>query len=1745
MVHQLHATIKFDKNLTPTVGNTNQSQDRLNLAVQKKLELIERLLVNKKYQQAINSCRQILEQKPPAPIEQKSSFLLGKALLLKGEWQLAELTLNDLNARWPQNLYRKEADFLQIKTSLAGLTRTADFERAVHKVLDFPPFNIDLDYFQYFTGFTRGYQIKKIRKSQKLLEKYFTSENMELRTNAVLLDGLIQCFDFGNMELGIRRLKQLAQSQEQRVNHLARLALIILEGARQIENQHAMKAWLPDNAHLSEPGRIALFTVAMTEAYIHGKYSQAAKRLRKVSLADPELAPQQIREHLGVLNELQIIPQNAFESLERANLLRHYSSYYEAAEVLQTALRKWKNTKLKGRLHYELGRIYQDDLNQYGLARFHLEKAQRELKMKEFADEIRWRLVKTLSQEKKETEIFKLASKDLAFSEAAIRQQLKNKQISPSLLDQYYRSLLKLDLDPSNQAQILKRLSEVAEQNHQYLKSRFYLMRLSRYQLDEANQRIQENLWKEEIFKATQQKFVSSEPEKFQYLQSRYLNLLGKSEEAREGLNLLVKANGPFAEKAQFELFLSDLEAAPYPEDQAFELQNWLSKDIDEEINEECFQRIIRHHEIQLKDYTFQDPATRKFINNSLIPQYDDFLKKQKPKPGIEKNMIQNAKIRLMIYTEKWKLAKNSIDKLPNRQDQLQLLLELSKRRQNQKNLLETSLLIHREANIHSMRIKALQTALKTEWNLIKESHQSNLESEVSVVEKYYNLARIKERIHIIPFAIQQITKSPSYKDLFQLLLNHKGELINNPVRGLNNALQAFSKHYPNNYEAIIFRLELLERYPSRLSQKFLLDQTKSGQSKIRLTALKALANFHLQNNSAVEGMPFRGYLQRRIETSLEDMHHPKWDDIKALVNFHWKLNSQQDLQRQISTQINSNNLYLREFARLEHLRLLLKHKRFNMVNKTISEIMENEELPEGFRYLTFKTAYQLSNLRTTLPVLKKWLFDIDERKLSDEERRKFRQIKRKLNATAVIISLKKQIDWDDPQSPNNKRVFLEMLDHYEKEVEDVNSALDLIHQMRQYYSEPEFNVRLKRKAKRLKIMQGALAKELSKETSQRLLAAELWLEKLRNPGRAIQILSDISDDELTENHKQFHHLLMVRSLIRHRKLGKAKLWLDRLPKKFKHFQLALMSQLEAQRKLQTYPVISRASLPQMIEIADLHLTDFMDLEKVDRILYRIRKFHKQEELKKQPMLAKLYLKYYNVAMGKNLPSIAATRLLMTIDHSSDPKLIARAYYLLGNHYSNYQPNPKKAEMYFKACLKDSPGESDAILAHLGLASLFESKGFQNLALREYQLLREIILNPKSEEYVSARELQLKKSLVIQKLEKELNADLAEHPDQILLTARSIADNKDLTDQAIQKYSLYFRLQRDVSKINPVRMELAELLERRSRLNKALELYIQVFQQERNQALKFQAGMKALRLQGLKRKNFRSSFKLVGKIRNLVLNSKQNRALDTLKREIITLKSKQKRITLRNLSYNHFSEIRKIKRNFYKSNRNREAAHSLEKILNQADDYQLIVGIHYELARLYDLKLKSFNAALKHYRAFFEKMENPEITSEILLRVAEIELKELGDTKAALESYQKYLKDFPAAQKRLSVMFQVAELYTKYKFEYSRALETYEDISNAYPQTKWDEKAKFAQADLLANRLSDFDAAIRVYENLINTNFESKLAPEAQYRIASIYEIQLNDDLQAIQAYDDLIARYPNSSYAVQARRQIDKIRRR
>ena len=68
-----------------------------------------------------------------------------------------------------------------------------------------------------------------------------------------------------------------------------------------------------------------------------------------------------------------------------------------------------------------------------------------------------------------------------------------------------------------------------------------------------------------------------------------------------------------------------------------------------------------------------------------------------------------------------------------------------------------------------------------------------------------------------------------------------------------------------------------------------------------------------------------------------------------------------------------------------------------------------------------------------------------------------------------------------------------------------MNAAMDLIHQMRQYYSDSDLKANLNRRLIKLSKMQEALAMESSQDPIQNLLAAELWLEGLRRPYRAFQ----------------------------------------------------------------------------------------------------------------------------------------------------------------------------------------------------------------------------------------------------------------------------------------------------------------------------------------------------------------------------------------------------------------------------------------------------------------------------------------------------------------------------------------------------------------------------------------------------------------------------------------------------------------
>ena len=293
------------------------------------------------------------------------------------------------------------------------------------------------------------------------------------------------------------------------------------------------------------------------------------------------------------------------------------------------------------------------------------------------------------------------------------------------------------------------------------------------------------------------------------------------------------------------------------------------------------------------------------------------------------------------------------------------------------------------------------------------------------------------------------------------------------------------------------------------------------------------------------------------------------------------------------------------------------------------------------------------------------------------------------------------------------------------------------------------------------------------------------------------------------------------------------------------------------------------------------------------------------------------------------------------------------------------------------------------------------------------------------------------------------------------------------------------------------------------------------------------------------RSNFQRAIDLGKALSKNLLDKEQSVELQQVLSEIRKLRSRQKKLRLSNLSFNHFPAIRSIKENLYKARNYSEAAKRLESLAQGTEDYPLRTGVHYELGRLYDLKLGKFVKAMTHYNQFLERFEHDEISPEVLLRVAEIHLKELKSPEKALDAYRQYLNKYPFARKRLAVLFQVGELLIDHKRDYSSALDTYSDISRAYPQTEWDEKAKLARANLLSRKLSDFLGAIEVYEDLVERNFQSNLAPEAQFKVGRIYEIQLNDRLRAIDAYQKVIDRFPGSSFAIQARDQLEKVRRK
>jgi len=1741
--------------LTPLQASTAASPK-----IQVHLDLIEKYIQSARYSQSIRQTRKLMESQIDKKTEEKATYLLGKAFLLDEQFQLAQTTFEFLNQQFPDNPYKTSVDFLQINKETAQLSNLSNFEAGLDKLLEFPPFNLDLDFFEFFSGFSKGYELESFSSTSDRLERYFAHEDQELREKAILIHSLILSFDFysSSHEEGasasLQRMRDLVQNNEKagRESHftdLARIALMIREVAKNPEDLNALRAWLPPaDAKMSKVQLLSHFLNFLITSYIYGDLGEGLQILTGIRSAILDYAPQVYERHHSVLADLLKAPKNASETLEKAQVLLSYDSYTQALQLYEGLVNRsfgfWVSKSNLGRAYYEMGKLYQDDLKDEAAAKRSFQKAVQYPLLKEFRQEIEWRLLKTQDEDRRRKSVQKLARDNHNYSEAAILEELKRKDLSTGEVDLYYRLLQKMNLTPSAQEEYLEKLSELAQANHQYLKARYYLLKLARFNLKRASELLELNQYRQKIFQASREKLLSLEPERYEFLRAQYFESLGESEIARDIYQSLVSRKSVFAEKSRFALTTMELGSAPYEESVVVELEEKFNSSPDPEIQSRAFDLLLKHSLAFIEDYAHKEEDEKEDLDEFTIPNLKKHLK-----TALDKGFVNNRE-----YTEKLfkiallqgdetlarKLLEN-FDKPGNNTENEILLLKMKLR-------LEEELQNYSAASQLSRNLAKLEPEHEMEW--VSKSFQlsvrqspdktSEMETFKSFLKEYpaqtyYPL--LKPMVHYA----QELAREGA----LNLILQHSKELTRHQPKGLFQALKTLHRKFPYESELELLRIRLTATQPGIISDQYLVESISATKSNVRREAALALSR-KLEGLTPAEvqaRLEQHLNLDKQLQQVILENSSFSDEDLYGLCELYYPLVPKARQRSVLEKGVQNSHRFYADFHKLKYIELLLEYKRKKAVLSQLDNLMKNKGTSSKIRYFALKDFHPTLSKWGEVSRMRDWIFDIDRKNLNVQQQQDLKEIAKKVNALNVVRTVKRNIDWDDPQSEKNKREFFELVRIYRDELEDIPATLDLLHQMQQYFTDQSTKAKIQSLKGNLAQIQKALQLQDSKNRVDRLDAAVLWLEKLNSPSRALQVLRDMRKEAKTKAEEDFLRVQEVRCLIDMRMLDRAQEEMTKIDSRYVHFHDSLKSQIDAQKKLQSLPHASKSSFAQLHSRALLYIEEFLDLEKADQVLGRLKTLAKTR-LQKE-MFCDLMLKYYHVALAKNQADRAKRKLDVARTYTQNAKQDAQVLYLMGNHIQIHQNDPRKAQKYFERAVRISSPSFYRQLSMLNLAQIYEESNQSEKALG---LLNELknSLNQKqgSSSPLSLEEHRLRKSLLISKVNENLQ-ELGEiDPEFVLKAARQLAGQSDYFQEAEKKYRLYLRLQN--KKIDPkIYLEMGEFYDNNQKYSSAVEYYRKAFEEIKEQPLRFEAGMNALKVLGRVQRNFKGAFELVSKIRSLLLTPEQSKSLNQLKSQIRDLQKNQKRITLRNLSYSHLPRIQEIKRRYYKNGQYQKAADSLKVLVEQTEDHQLKVGAYYELARVVDLKLEKPKEALKYYEEFFQMMANPEVTSEILLRIAEIHLKELKDHKEAISQYERYVHNFPAARKKLNVLFQLAELYSNYEFEYSMALDTYTDISNGYPQTPWDEKAKLARAELLAQKLSDFNGAIQTYRDLINTNFESSLAPQAQFKIAQIYEIQLNDDLLATQAYDELIARYPNSSYALQARRQLEKIRRR
>jgi aminopeptidase N len=149
------------------------------------------------------------------------------------------------------------------------------------------------------------------------------------------------------------------------------------------------------------------------------------------------------------------------------------------------------------------------------------------------------------------------------------------------------------------------------------------------------------------------------------------------------------------------------------------------------------------------------------------------------------------------------------------------------------------------------------------------------------------------------------------------------------------------------------------------------------------------------------------------------------------------------------------------------------------------------------------------------------------------------------------------------------------------------------------------------------------------------------------------------------------------------------------------------------------------------------------------------------------------------------------------------------------------------------------------------------------------------------------------------------------------------------------------------------------------------------------------------------------------------------------------------------------------------------------------------VEAEYRLVLFADAKGENFAEVARRYESFLKSHPDSRRKRDILLRLAEINLREVKSPLAAIKWYEEFVKEFPQDDYADDALFEIAKVYEDIR-EYQSAVSTLKRLLAQYAQSPLADEAQYRIANLLAERLKKYRAAIESFNNLEKRAGDSK-----------------------------------------------------